>query len=442
MRSPLERRWDKDDIQLQLGSAKRLVVAFSGGADSLSLLLIAASAAKPVVALHVNHGLHAEADEWQRTCVDQCQLLGVPIECVSVVVNKGGSVEERARNVRYEAFIGFLNEGDLLLLAHHADDQLETILFNFLRGSSVPGVVGMPRERSVGAARLFRPFLDVHRSSLVGYCESKGMRWIEDSSNFDVTLDRGYLRHEVIPLIEARWPNAGTTLLKATDRDGEVRQLLESIAENDLMECVSRVGLSIAKLLDLPDIRREHLLRIWIRDAGFPLPSLGLLRAIYSDVLQANESSDPCVSWRGCEIRRFKGSVVVRQQEDLSVPDEAILLHPNTHLNLGVGTFTQSFGKGCGVDASEEKLSVRFRHGGEMMRVNGQTRPLKKIMQESGVPPWLRSKIPLIYCDESLAMMPGIRAWDVEPVVSSDHSAGPQEEGISFWFEECQSVPK
>ncbi len=436
MTSPLETRWYKDDIQLQLSSAKRLVVAFSGGADSLSLLLLSASVAKPIVALHVNHGLHPKADEWQKTCVDQCQLLGVPVECVSVEVKKDGSVEERARNARYEAFEGFLEEGDLLLLAHHADDQLETVFLNILRGSSVPGIVGMPRERSVGAARLFRPLLDVQRSSLVGYCESKGMRWIEDSSNFDVTLDRGYLRHEVIPLIEVRWPNAGPMLLKAIDRDGEVRQLIESIAENDLLGCVSRVGLSIAKLLALPDLRREQLLRIWIRDAGFPLPSLGLLRAVHSDVLQANESSEPYVSWQDCEIRRFKGSLVVRKKDNLSLPNEAILLYPNLTLNSDVGTFTQSLEKGVGVDASEEKLSVRFRHGGEMMRVNGQTRPLKKIMQESGVPPWLRGKIPLVYCEDSLAMMPGIRAWDVEPVVSSDHLADPEEKGLIFWFEE------
>tara|TARA_E500000331_G_scaffold357881_1_gene421407 strand:- start:149 stop:1474 length:1326 start_codon:yes stop_codon:yes gene_type:complete len=440
MSSPLESRWEKHDIQSQLASANRLVVAYSGGADSLSLLLLAASTNKQVVGLHINHGLHPDADEWQKICAEQCRVLGIPFEFMSVVVEKGGSVEQHARNARYQAFEDFLMQDDLLLLAHHADDQLETVLFNLLRGSSVAGVVGMPSARAVGAARLFRPLLDVQRSSLVEFCTDKGLRWVEDSSNFDVSLDRGYLRHKVIPLIEARWPDAGATLLRAVDRDGEVRQLIDSVAEKDLAHCRSAVGLSVDKLLALSSFRREHLLRAWISNAGFPLPTLGVLRTVSSDVLLADESAEPCVSWQGCEIRRFKDSMVFRSQEDFLLPNEPIVLNYESPLSLDVGILSSAQELGRGVPISGD-LSVRFRRGGERMRVNGQTRPLKKIMQESGIPPWLRAQLPLVYCGDSLILIPGIRAWRVEPVVSSDHLAEPDGKGLIFWFEECQSLP-
>ena len=441
MSSPLESRWEQHDIQSQLASANRLVVAYSGGVDSLTLLLLAATTNKQVVALHINHGLHPDADEWQKICAEQCRILGVPFEYMSVVVEEGGSVEEHARNARYRAFEDFLMQYDLLLLAHHADDQLETVLFNLLRGSSVAGVVGMPRVRSVGAANLFRPLLDVQRSSLVEFCTDKGLKWVEDSSNFDVSLDRGYLRHKVIPLIEARWPDAGATLLRAIDRDDEVRQLIDSVAEKDLAQCRSAVGLGVDELLALPSFRREHVLRAWISNAGFPLPTLGVLRAVSSDVLLADESAEPCVSWQGCEIRRYKDSMVVRSQEDLLLPDEPVVLSSDLPLSLDVGLLIPSQEKGSGARMSGD-LSVKFRRGGERMRVNGQTRPLKKVMQESGIPPWLRAQLPLVYCGDSLILIPGIRAWGVEPIVSSDHLAEPDGEGLIFWFEEGQSQPQ
>ena len=284
--SPLEKCWESHLVQSRLADKRfaRLVVAYSGGADSMALLHVAANAkTKPVVALHINHGLHGDADRWQALCEAQCKALAVPISCMSVSVKQSGSMEENARNARYVAFADFLHPGDLLLLAHHADDQLETAFFNLLRGSAVPGVLGMPRERPVGGALLFRPLLGLPRSALRAYCKRYELSWVEDTTNQNTNYDRGYLRHEILPVLKQRWPDAALTLGRAVDRDNDMRQLLETISKNDLESCAQGHGLSVQKLLDLSHIRRENLLRTWIIQAGFSLPTKNLLRSVFDD---------------------------------------------------------------------------------------------------------------------------------------------------------------
>lgn len=437
--SPLEKIWESPLVQSRLAEQKvaRLVVAYSGGADSLALLHVAVmSKIKPVLALHINHGLHAEADSWQALCEAQCETLSIPVECISVWVKPSGSLEENARNARYAAFADFLATSDLLLIAHHADDQLETAFFNLLRGSAVPGVLGMPIERPVGAAQLFRPLLGLPRSALRAYCEQYDLSWVEDTSNLDTNYDRGYLRHQIMPVLEQRWPDAAQTLGRAVDRDNELRELLETIAESDLKSCQQRHGLSVQKLLDLSHLRRENLLRAWIVEAGFTLPTKNLLRSVFDDLLTASEDAEPLVSWKNFEIRRFSQVVYLLRQDPEKLPDGAVGFDASCPLMLSVGTLQGLSDPGGGLLISSGNLSVKGRVGGEKIQLNGKTRSLKKVLQEQGVPPWLRDKLPLIYCDDVLVAIPGIKRWQVQPLVAQGYRAGSDEQGLGFWFEE------
>lgn len=437
--SPLEKCWESPLVQSRLADEKvaRLVVAYSGGADSLALLHVAAKVQiKPVVALHINHGLHGDADRWQALCEEQCRALAIPLTCISVSVQQSGSLEENARNARYAAFADFLQTDDLILLAHHADDQLETAFFNLLRGSAVPGVLGMPIERPVGAALLFRPLLGLPRSALRAYCQQHELSWVEDTANQDTNYDRGYLRHEIMPALKQRWPDAALTLGRAVDRDNDMRQLLENIAKSDLESCRQGNGLRVQMLLDLSHLRRENLMRAWIIEAGFTLPSKNLLRSVFDDLLTAAKHAEPLVSWKDFEIRRFNQLIYLLNKDSATLPADAVCFDTSLPLSLGVGNLWCESQKGGGLLVARGSLSVKGRVGGEKMRLHGKTRSLKKILQEQGVPPWLRDKLPLVYCGDALVAIPGLKRWQVQPLVAKEYCTEPHEQGLSLWFEE------
>lgn len=433
----LEERWKEDDIQSYLKSSRRTIVAFSGGVDSLCLLSLAASLDNSVLALHVNHGLDADADKWEQLCRQHTEKLGVMFECFKVKVDTKGSIEENARKARYSVFEKVLQENELLLLAHHADDQMETVLFNLFRGTSIPGLVAMPRVRKLGKARLFRPLLDVPRKRILEYCKFRGLKWIDDPSNQDKAFDRGYLRHSLIPIIEERWPNFRATILKGIGRDEELRQSIESIAQNDLIDCQSSWGLKSSGLFKLTNSRRDSLFRYWIAKEGFPQPTSGILRALYTDVLMAKPDSEPCISWSGCEIRRFKDNLVLKTQNNFIPSKDRVDLNPSSSLKIAGGFLRTVKKKGSGlrVPGLDRDLSIKFRQGGESMRVDGKRKILKKVLQELGVPPWLRDRLPLIYLGDTLVAIPGIPSWSTLPIVVSEQSAKPCEDGLLFWFD-------
>ncbi len=436
--TPLQDHWHSHSVQAPLcdSAVVRLVVAFSGGADSTALLHLACQVPDtPIVALHINHQLHADAGDWQMHCRAQCELLGVTFESLLVSVKSGGSVEENARHARYRAFESFLGPGDLLLLAHHADDQLETALFNLFRGNAAVGLLGMPPTRVVGGASLYRPLLAVSGAELVAYCEQQKLNWIEDDSNLDASMDRGFLRQHLLPAVTSRWPGVRKTVMQAIERDVQARELLDAVARDDLSDAESGGGLSVDALLSLPASRRENLLGFWIRERGFAFPSVRLMHGLSRNLLSARGDAEPCVVWRGCELRRFRGRIYLMARHDITVIDTDHEFDTSCPLSLNVGTVRVIAGEGQGVRETGEPFSVRFRRGGERIRIRGSNRKLKKLLQENGVPPWLRDRLPLIFRGGQLVAVPGIEDWDVAPVMASDAVAGSQESGLVFWFD-------
>ena len=197
-------------------NAKAWHVALSGGLDSTVLLHLLVQLRKthslpPITAVHVHHGLQAAADAWPAHCQALCKGLGVPLQVIAVQVQAGASVERAARDARYQAFTAISGAGEVLLLGQHRDDQAETLLFRLLRGAGVSGLAGMPRQRRLGAGHLCRPLLDVSRAQLESYARAQGLSWIEDPSNSQTDFSRNFLRHEVLPVLARRWPQAAGT---------------------------------------------------------------------------------------------------------------------------------------------------------------------------------------------------------------------------------------
>lgn len=238
-----------------------VVVGFSGGLDSTVLLHAAASLAKEstidLSALHVHHGLSANADAWVDACQRVCTQMDVPLEVLRVDVpkNSGEGVEAAARSVRHKALAA--HPADWALLAHHADDQAETVLHNLLRGAGVRGAAAMPESRG----RVLRPLLGLTRDTLLAYAKSRQLAWVEDESNADCRYTRNFMRHQVFPLIASRFPRAGQQLAAAAARFSEVDSLLEDLASLDLRGSAPEFPMPLGLLRDLPDTRARNLLR-------------------------------------------------------------------------------------------------------------------------------------------------------------------------------------
>lgn len=238
-----------------------VVVGFSGGLDSTVLLhaagRLAKDAALELSALHVHHGLNPNADAWADSCAQVCQELNIPMATHRVVVptGTGEGVEAAARQVRHKALAGY--SAKWILLAHHADDQAETVLHNLLRGAGVRGAAAMPESRG----RVLRPLLGLSRDELLAYAHAHRLVWIEDDSNADRRYTRNFLRHEVLPLIASRFSKASEQLAAAAGRFGEAASLLDDLASFDLGGNRPVFPLPLSLFRDLPGARARNLLR-------------------------------------------------------------------------------------------------------------------------------------------------------------------------------------
>jgi tRNA(Ile)-lysidine synthase len=275
-------------VGARVGDAERVCVGLSGGCDSLVLLQVLAGLGlgERLQALHVHHGLSANADRWAAFCADHCRRLGVRFICQPVAVdrNSGLGLEAAARAARYAAFVR--GDCDVLLLGHHQGDQAETVLFNLLRGAGVAGAAGMPAERFEQRLRVLRPLRAVSRGAIEAYARSQGLAWIDDESNADTGLTRNFLRHEVLPLLAGRFPAVEKNLARAAGHFAEADALLGELARSDWQAAAEGDALRLAQLRQLSLPRLKNLLRYRLRELGWAAPAAERL-AEFARQLQA-----------------------------------------------------------------------------------------------------------------------------------------------------------
>ena len=391
------------------GRPARYVVAFSGGLDSSVLAHAVAGADVPVIAVHIDHGLQAESEDWARHCEDFATSLGIEFHrhTVRVQLESGKGPEASARDARYTALHAEVHSGDWLLSAHHREDQAETLLLNLVRGSGPAGIAGIGAVRRFGAGWLVRPLLDFDRADLEAYARRHEIRWIEDPSNADKRFDRNFLRHDILPRLKTRWPDIARRLQRSALLSGEASGLLVDLARIDLETLGGEAGrLPVQDLLDLPRDRRKNLIRYALRARGLTVPTALQLDKILDDVLRAREDAQPQVRWPGGSARRYRGALYLLP-DDLpgSLPEGSI---KGSRLELGGGLGTLHFDPGAerGLDARlvGPRLRLEYRKGGEKIRVDGQshTKKLKKLLQDKGVVPWMRDRVPLVYAGDQL----------------------------------------
>ncbi|MGH8478805.1 MAG: tRNA lysidine(34) synthetase TilS [Gammaproteobacteria bacterium] len=407
----------------------------SGGLDS-RVLLEAMAALRvvldlPLLAAHVDHGLHPDSGAWAAFCAETCAGLGVPLHTLRMDARAppGASPEAYARTLRYQALRGVVGAGDVLMIGHHRDDQAETVLLQLLRSAGPHGLAAMPRCTSWEGAWLCRPLLDFPRQALREFAVARGLRWIEDPSNDSARFERNFLRHQVIPILGRRWPAIARTLAQAADRQADAAAVLDTMASEDLqgVRCGGEGALSASAMRALSLPRRRNLLRAWLRAAGLPPPPAGRLRELAGPFLDAARDRQPRVSWSGVEVRRYRDAVHAMPAVVAPHPVHVFPWDLRERLALPCGVLYVEAAVGAGLKQAlcrPGTVTVRWRGGGERCRPAGHshTRPLKRLFQEAGIPPWRRDRLPLVYLGDRLAAVAGL--WVCEPFAADPGEPG------------------
>ncbi|MGQ3892319.1 tRNA lysidine(34) synthetase TilS [Legionella sp. CNM-4043-24] len=417
----------------RLSAASRLILAYSGGLDSTVLLHCMAQQKEwrdKMVAVHVNHGLNPRASAWEAHCQEQCRLLGISFIAKQVAIDSSSNLEEQARKARYTVFHSLLKAGDLLLLAHHQDDQAETLLLQLFRGAGVEGLGAMRALRQMGAAEAGRPLLQRSRSELAAWAIRHQLTWIEDDSNDNQAFSRNFLRHEVLPLLQTRWPAISARLARTAAHCQQAQDLLEEgVAQTDID--LSLPTLSLSCLDALTVAQRIHVLRAWLKHHTQTLPNTKTLDRLLYELIPARDDAMPEVSFAESVVRRHRHTLYLLPYERApstgsqrwawtSFPEPLQLKH--TLLTA------RSSRQGLGIPEGAS-LEIRFRQGGESFRWHGQNKSLKKLLQEWDIPTWLRSRIPLLFIDGQLAAVIGYAVSD--SFYKSDSPAWAIVEGIN-----------
>lgn len=428
----------------RLSHFNQLIVGFSGGLDSTVLLHVLAShpfLLPKLIAVHVNHGISMHSLHWQRDCERFCQHLGINLITQTVHFDRSANLEERARIARYEVFSSLMTEQDCLVLGHHLDDQAETLLLQLFRGAGIDGLAAMTEFGHLELGKIARPFLHHSRKQLEHYAVLQQLTWSEDESNQDINYSRNYLRHQIMPLLRKKWPGVEGNIARTATHCQQAKKNLDALATYDVScpkiksleenrTCTTFRGLPavngqqtsiknslfIGLLKGLEFERVSNILRVWLRNNHVQLPATATFHRLIDEVILANASAIPEVSWGEIIIRRYQEHLYLDRKNIDNFPGGMVqwseFPSPLILQDTGISLLAKKAKQGLVIPKGAQ-ISVRFRQGGEKFYWHGQTKNLKKLLQEWGVPPWLRERIPLVYFNEQLAAVIGYAVSDL-----------------------------
>lgn len=419
-------------IQDHLTANATVVVAFSGGRDSHVLLHslseLRSQYAFTLKAIHISHGLQQASEAWPAHCEALCKAYNVPLQIIrlQLTVPPGESLEDVARKARYKAFAQYVLADEILLTAHHQEDQAETFLLQLLRGAGPQGLAGIAPMKILGAGKLARPLLNISRAEITEYAQNHKLTWVEDPSNENTQYRRNFLRKAIFPKLGELIPGFAACIARSSAHCQSTQSLLEEYIQNDLLLCAENSAhtLNVEILKTYSPLKQQAILRYWLRTQGVLNPSTKKLDVIVEQMLHAKIDATPHVHWSNVEIRRYQNRLyVLPLQLSEKPPLYAQIWHLDRPFIAYDGRVWQAqrvLGKG--VQASkiaDNKIEVRFRQGGERAKIAGHlhSRPLKKILQEYDIPPWEREKIPLFYSEDELIAVGNLfvcEGWQVK----------------------------
>ena len=412
-----------------------VLVGLSGGVDSVVLLhllhRLAVRYAWQLSALHVHHGISRNADTWAEFCAGLCERLRLPfhLERVDIAPLRGHGIEAAARKLRIDAFSR--QGSDYVALAHHADDQAETLLLQMLRGAGVRGAGAMPvLVRRAASPALLRPLLHCARSEILDYALTQDLQWVEDESNANESYPRNYLRHRVMPLLTQQFPAYRETLGRSARHFAEASELLDELACMDAGQAFDGNAMQVAALRGLSPARARNLLRYFLHTQEAPMPQSAHLDEILRQLCDARQDAAVEVHVGDFQLRRYRDSVYLLPAA--AEFDRALSLAWQGEAMLDWAPLAKRlhFSRTRGGGISFRKLqrapvTLRLRNGAEALRPHpaAAKRTLKNLLQQHRIPPWERARLPLLYCGEDLACVVGV-------AIDADYLANENEDGV------------
>jgi tRNA(Ile)-lysidine synthase len=403
----------------RLSEFTQLIVGFSGGLDSTVLVHVLASypsLRNKLTAVHINHGISSNSLSWQNYCEQFCLKAGINFVSQPIHFDRSANIEDGARIARYKVFSSLLTEQDCLILGHHRDDQAETVLLQLFRGAGIDGLAAMMEVGTLGKGTIARPLLSYSRQQLELYAASHELQWIEDESNQDSKYSRNYVRHEIMPLLAAKWPGVVANIARTATHCQQAKVNLEELAVQDspaLLAPDTRLFIEPLKALSFERI--TNVLRSWLKKNQIQLPSTLTFQRLIHEGILASQDAVPMVAWGDIQVRRYQGYLYLDRKDVIKWPSSLewanfpcplVLNEYNLHL------FAKKANQGLMIP-QHAKILIKFRQGGEQFYWHGQNKELKKLFQEWGIPPWQRKKIPLIYLNDQLAAVVGYAVSDL-----------------------------
>ena len=398
---------------------KSMTVALSGGVDSVVLLHLLHQLQKThhftLKASHVHHGLSKNADKWVKFCEKLCAKLSISLDVnyIQLPQKKSLGIEGEARRLRYEKLLK--SKTDLVVLAHHEDDQAETFLLQLIRGAGVKGLSSMAHFDD--SRRLWRPLLNTSRTDIESYAKKHQLKWIEDESNQNIDFDRNFIRSKVLPILKNRFNHIIKVISRSSSHLAEAQNLLDDLAKIDIKSYLKsdnyKHKLQVKTLDKLSNSRAKNVLRYWLEINNQLMPSKDLLDELLRQVLTAKKDATIKIQLsRDFEIRRYKDEIYIvkknlkgqKNYEIIWKGESEILLPNGAQLN-----FKKVKGRGINFKfLNDQKLRIRNRQGGEFFKPDSKrpTKKIKQLLQESDLPPWEREFFPIIFVGDELAAVP------------------------------------
>ena len=370
---------------------KNIVIALSGGIDSVVLLhFLNSHYPGNIRAVHINHNLSKHSKDWSLFCKELCHKQDVEFKSIDINIKTSSNVEENARKKRYNSLKSELSKNEVLCTAHHQEDQSETFLLQLFRGSGVAGLASMPKMKSFADSFLYRPFLNISKQLIVDYATKYNLDWVEDDSNNNLNFKRNLLRLEFIPKLESGFEGVIKNISRSAYHQSEALKLINDLAEIDIekFNLVINHKIQVLPLTELPERRVANVLRYYIAQRGFLMPSNKVLTELIS-VLRAKDDAKVILKWHLYEVRRYDNELYFFDGE----PDRS---------NEDCPLFNKL--------KDQTNFTIRFRQDGQRVRLKGKkhSSSLKKILQSANIPPWERDKLRMYYINDTLVGMESI----------------------------------
>ena len=370
---------------------KNIVIALSGGIDSVVLLhFLNSHYPGNIRAVHINHNLSKHSKDWSLFCKELCRKQDIEFKSIDINIKTSSNVEENARKKRYNSLKSDLSKNEVLCTAHHQEDQSETFLLQLFRGSGVAGLASMPKMKSFADSFLYRPFLNISKQLIVDYATKYNLDWVEDDSNINLNFKRNLLRLEFIPKLESGFEGVIKNISRSAYHQSEALKLINDLAEIDIekFNLVINHKIQVLPLTELPERRVANVLRYYIAQRGFLMPSNKVLTELIS-VLRAKDDAKVILKWHLYEVRRYDNELYFFDGE----PDRS---------NEDCPLFNKL--------KDQTNFTIRFRQDGQRVRLKGKkhSSSLKKILQSANIPPWERDKLRMYYINDTLVGMESI----------------------------------